>query len=61
MVEWLKRLVVGEGNVIRERSYTNWNTLDVEAIVAEKERQVASLATSESAEGKRSRPSKIDA
>lgn len=40
MVEWLKRLVVGQGNVIRERAYTNWNTLDVDAIVAEKEREV---------------------
>ena len=39
MVEWLKRLVVGQGNVIRERAYTNWNTLDVDAIVAEKERE----------------------
>ena len=38
MVEWLKRLV-NEGNVIRDRSYTNWNTLDVAAIVAEKERE----------------------
>jgi RNA recognition motif-containing protein len=39
MVEWLKRLVFREGNVIRDRSYTNWNTLDVDAIIAEKERQ----------------------
>ena len=46
MVEWLKRLVAGEGNVMQERSYTNWNTLDAAAIVAEKiaelQRQVVS-------------------
>jgi hypothetical protein len=41
MVEWLRRLVVGEGNVVRERSYTNWNTLDVSAILAEKDREVS--------------------
>lgn len=41
MVEWLRRLVVGEGNVVRERSYTNWNTLDVSAIIAEKEREAS--------------------
>jgi len=46
MVEWLRRLVVGEGNVVRERSYTNWNTLDVSAIIAEKERE-ASCETSD--------------
>jgi hypothetical protein len=38
MVEWLKRLVTTEGNVVRDRSYTNWNTLDVSAIIAEKRR-----------------------
>lgn len=43
MVEWLKRFV-SDGNVIRERSYTNWNTLDVNAIVAEKEREVLKRA-----------------
>ena len=39
MVDWLKRLVVGDGNVVLERSYTNWNTLDVAAIVAAKKRE----------------------
>lgn len=39
MVEWLKRLVVGEDNVVVERSSTNWNTLDVAAIVAAKKRE----------------------
>jgi hypothetical protein len=38
MVEWLKRLVTAEGNAVRDRSYTNWNTLDVSAIIAEKRR-----------------------
>jgi hypothetical protein len=55
MVEWLKRLVVGEGNVIRERSYTNWNTLDVDAIIAEKERQAAARPTHDSAETPKSK------
>jgi len=39
MGDWLKRLV-SDGNVIRDRSYTNWNTLDVAAIVAEKQREL---------------------
>lgn len=42
MVEWLKKLVVGGGNVIRERSYTNWNTFDDKAIVAEKQKESSS-------------------
>lgn len=32
---WLKKLVVGDGNVIRERSYTNWNSFDERMIAAE--------------------------
>jgi len=54
MVEWLKRLVVGEGNVVRERSYTNWNTLDVSSILSEKDREVACppASTSESGDSK---------
>lgn len=39
LVEWLKKLVIGDGNVVLERSYTNWNKLDVDAIVAEKIRE----------------------
>jgi hypothetical protein len=49
MVEWLKRLVFSEGNAIRDRSYTNWNTLDVDAIIAEKEREDAARSTQRSA------------
>jgi hypothetical protein len=41
MVEWLKNLVVGDGNVIRERSYTNWNTFDDSAVVAEKMKETS--------------------
>jgi hypothetical protein len=39
MVEWLKRLVAGEGNVMQERSYTDWNTLDVASILEAKLRE----------------------
>jgi hypothetical protein len=49
MVEWLKRLVIGEGNVVRERSYTNWNTLDVSDIVAEKKRELSCATTTDEA------------
>ncbi|HEV7485722.1 MAG TPA: hypothetical protein VGQ65_08565 [Thermoanaerobaculia bacterium] len=45
MTDWWKKLVLGsEGNVIRERSFTNWNTFDASQIVAEKEREKASSA-----------------
>lgn len=40
LIALVRRLVIGRGNVIRDRAYTNWNTLDVEAIVAEKEREI---------------------
>jgi len=43
MKDWWMRIVVGgEGNVIRERSFTNWNTFDASKVVAEKEREKAS-------------------
>lgn len=44
MVEWLKRLIAGEGNVMQERSYTDWNTLDVAAIVEAKLREIREAA-----------------
>ena len=40
---WMKLVVGGEGNVIRERSFTNWNTFDASEVVAQKEREKASL------------------
>ncbi len=39
MLKWLQELVIGDGNVIRERSYTNWNTFDERPLVAEKARE----------------------
>jgi hypothetical protein len=37
MTDWWTKLVVGgEGNVIRERALTNWNTFDASKILAEK-------------------------
>jgi|GEM_PF-7132914 len=43
MTDWWTKLVVGgEGNVIRDRSFTNWNTFDASEILAEKEREKAS-------------------
>jgi hypothetical protein len=39
MANWLTKIVVGEGNVIRERSFTNWNTFDASEVVAAKERE----------------------
>jgi hypothetical protein len=43
MTDWWTKLVVGgEGNVIRERAFTNWNTFDASKILAEKEREKAS-------------------
>jgi hypothetical protein len=39
MTDWLTKLVLGEGNVIRERSLTNWNTFDASKVVEEKERE----------------------
>jgi hypothetical protein len=44
MTHWLTNFVVGKGNVIRERSFTNWNTFDASEVVAEKEKERASLA-----------------
>ena len=44
MVEWLKNLVVGDGNVIRERAYTNWNTFDDSAVVADKIKETSGAA-----------------
>ena len=41
---WMKLVVGGEGNVIRERSLTNWNTFDATKVLAEKERERASSA-----------------
>ncbi|MEA2417645.1 MAG: hypothetical protein QOI58_4302 [Thermoanaerobaculia bacterium] len=43
MAHWLTKIVVGNGNVIRERSLTNWNTFDASEIVAEKAKEKASL------------------
>lgn len=44
MTDWLTKLVVGgEGNVIRDRSFTNWNTFDASEVIAQKEREKASL------------------
>ena len=43
MTDWWTKLVVGEGNVIRDRSFTNWNTFDASEVVAQKEREKASL------------------
>lgn len=42
MANWLTKIVVGEGNVIRERSFTNWNTFDASEVVAAKEKEKAS-------------------
>lgn len=42
MTNWLTKIVVGEGNVIRERSFTNWNTFDASEVVAAKEKEKAS-------------------
>jgi hypothetical protein len=39
MTDWLTKLVVGEGNVIHERSFTNWNTFDASKVVEEKKRE----------------------
>lgn len=41
MVEWLKTLVVGEGNVARERAYTNWNSVETEVPVAKQDKPAA--------------------
>ena len=38
---WMKIVVGGEGNVIRERAFTNWNTFDASKILAEKEKEKA--------------------
>jgi hypothetical protein len=38
MTDWWTKIVVGEGNVIRERSLTNWNTFDDSEVVAGKEK-----------------------
>jgi hypothetical protein len=51
MVEWLKQLVIGDGNVVGERSYTNWNKLDTAEIIAEKTKQDASQAPDSSNRG----------
>ena len=50
MVEWLKQLVVGDGNVLRERSYTNWNTFDDAAILAEKVKESSTPSGEESSD-----------
>jgi hypothetical protein len=43
MTDWWTKIVVGEeGNVIRERAFTNWNTFDATKVIAEKEREKAS-------------------
>ena len=43
MTDWWTKIVVGEeGNVIRERAFTNWNTFDANKVIAEKERERAS-------------------
>lgn len=39
MTDWLTKLVVGQGNVIRERSLTNWNTFDASKVVEEKKKE----------------------
>jgi hypothetical protein len=39
---WIKIVAGGEGNVIRERAFTNWNTFDASKILEEKEREKAS-------------------
>jgi hypothetical protein len=40
MTDWWTKLVVGgEGNVIRERAFTNWNAFDASKILAEKEKE----------------------
>ena len=36
---WYQR-IVGEQNVIRDRSYTRWNELNEEALVEEKKREI---------------------
>jgi hypothetical protein len=41
---WIKIVAGGEGNVIRERSLTNWNEFDASEVVAEKKREKASSA-----------------
>ena len=41
MTHWLTKMVVGNGNVIRERSLKNWNTFDASEIVAEKAKEKA--------------------
>jgi hypothetical protein len=51
MTDWWKKLVVGEGNVIRERSFTNWNTFDASEVVAAKEKEKASKTSGQSAAG----------
>jgi hypothetical protein len=42
MTDWWTKIVVGEGNVIRERSLTNWNTFDASKVVEEKKREKSS-------------------
>ncbi len=39
MTDWWTKIVVGEGNVIRERSLTNWNTFDASKVIEEKKRE----------------------
>ncbi|MGH7487624.1 MAG: hypothetical protein ACREMY_18775 [bacterium] len=36
MTNWFTKIAVGEGNAIRDRSFTNWNTFDAGKVVAEK-------------------------
>jgi hypothetical protein len=42
MTDWITKLVVGQGNVIQERSFTNWNTFDASKVVEEKKREKSS-------------------
>ena len=49
MANWLTKIVVGEGNVIRERSFTNWNTFDASEVVAAKEKEKASKTSAQPA------------